>query len=153
MVRMVDLPARSRANLEALECPSYYSKPWVTGLPLAQRRVSLISSAGLMLRGEKTVGRGESGYRAIPHAAPAGDILMSHVSVNFDRTGFQQDLNVILPRDRLDERVAAGEIGAAATTHYSFMGATDPRQLEPHARDLAGRLHAERVDSAVLLPV
>ena len=153
MVRMVDLRESARASLEALDCPTLASKPWIQGPPLAKRRVAIISSAGLMLRGEKTVGRGASEYRAIPHAAPAGDILMSHVSVNFDRTGFQQDLNVILPRDRLDELVAAGEIGSAATTHYAFMGATDPRAMETPARAVAARLKAERTDSAVLLPV
>ena len=47
---------------------------------------------------------------------------MSHVSVNFDRTGFQRDLNVVLPRDRLDELVASGKIGGVAPEHYSFMG-------------------------------
>jgi hypothetical protein len=49
--------------------------------------------------------------------------------------------------------VDAGKIGAVADTHYSFMGATDPRTMEVHARELAGRLHDNGVDSAVFLPV
>lgn len=153
MVRMVDLPAASQANLEQLECPEFHSNPWTQGPALAERKVVLISSAGLMLRGEKTVRRSEAGYRVIPHDAPAGDILMSHVSINYDRTGFQQDLNVILPRERLDELVAGGEVGAAAANHYSFMGATEPGAMESHARELAGRLKTEQVDTAVFLPV
>lgn len=153
MTRLSDLPETVRPHIEALECPIFEHKPWTSGPPLRQRRIALISSAGLMLRGEKTVGRGEAGYRAIPHATPAHDILMSHVSINYDRTGYQQDLNVILPRDRLDELAANGRIGSVATTHYSFMGATDPAQMEDHARQLAQLLKADQVDSAVFLPV
>ena len=153
MARLEDLNPVSQANIEALDCPVYDNKPWVSGPPLAQRKITLISSAGLMLRGEKTVGRGDPGYREIPHDTSDNDILMSHVSVNFDRTGFQQDLNVILPRQRLNELVAAGEIDAPAETHYSFMGATDPRKMKSHARELAQKLHTANVDSAVLIPV
>ncbi len=39
---------------------------------------------------------------------------MSHISVNFDRTGFQQDLNTVFPIDRLRELVADGEVGSMA---------------------------------------
>ena len=49
MVHMTDLPATSQANLKKLECPVFANKPWVRGAPLAQRRVALISTAGLML--------------------------------------------------------------------------------------------------------
>jgi D-proline reductase (dithiol) PrdB len=153
MVRIADVPAVTRANIEALDCPTNDNQPWVSAVPLAERKIVLISSAGLMLRGEPTVGRSEAGYRAIPHNIPAGDILMSHVSINYDRTGFQQDLNTILPRDRLDELADTGKIGAVADTHYSFMGATDPRNMETHARELAARLLADGVAAAVLLPV
>jgi len=46
----------------------------------------------------------------------------------------------VLPLDRLIELAAEGTIGSLAATHYSFMGATDPVEMEPHARELAGRL-------------
>lgn len=153
MVRLADLNPVSRANIEALDCPVNENKPWVSGPPLSQRRIAIVSSAGLMLRGEKTVGRGDPGYRTIPQGTPDNDILMSHVSVNFDRSGFQQDLSVVLPRQRLQELADAGEIGAVADHHYSFMGATDPRKMEPQARELAATLKASDVDSVVLIPV
>ena len=57
---------------------------------------------------------------------PAADILISHVSINFDRTGFQRDLNVVYPIDRLRELVAEGVIGGVAETHFTVMGSTDP---------------------------
>ena len=55
---------------------------------------------------------------------PAGDILTSHVSINFDRAGFQRDLNVIYPIDRLRELAAEGVIGGVAETHFTVMGST-----------------------------
>jgi hypothetical protein len=33
------------------------------------------------------------------------------------------------------------------------MGATDPVQMEPHARDLAGHLKRDQVDAVLLCPV
>jgi hypothetical protein len=52
--------------------------------------------------------RDDGSYRVIPAETPASDLVMSHISVNFDRTGFQQDLNVAFPIDRLRELVAGG---------------------------------------------
>ena len=92
-------------------------------------------------------------YRPIRHDADARDVLMSHVSVNYDRTGFQRDMNVVLPRDRLQELVDEGLVGSAAGIHYSTMGAVDPMGLERDTRELASTLKAEGTDSAVLLPV
>ena len=78
---------------------------------------------------------------------------MSHLSINFDRTGFQQDVNVVFPIDRLHELVRDGMIGSAADYHYAFMGAAPIRQLEPRARQLAGLLKRDRVDAVLLTPV
>ena len=44
-------------------------------------------------------------------------------------------------------------IGSVADTHYSFMGATDPVQMESYAREVAGRLKQDGVDAAILSPV
>jgi D-proline reductase (dithiol) PrdB len=78
---------------------------------------------------------------------------MSHISINYDRTGFQEDWNVVFPLDRLNEMAADGEIGSVAQSHYSFMGATDPVQMEGYAREVAGRLKRDKVDAVVLSPV
>ena len=95
----------------------------------------------------------DTGYRAIPSEVEDGDILCSHVSVNFDRTGFQQDINVMLPRDRLTELEAEGSIGKAADIHYSFMGATHPDKLEDKAREVGRSVLALGVNTVVLAPV
>ena len=78
---------------------------------------------------------------------------MSHISTNFDRTGFQQDWNVVFPLDRLRALAEAGDIGHVAQYHYSFMGATDPAAMEPRARELAQIMRVEGVDAALLIPV
>jgi D-proline reductase (dithiol) PrdB len=92
-------------------------------------------------------------YRVIPGNIEARDLVMTHISTNFDRTGFQQDWNVVFPLDRLKELAAEGIIGSVAAYHYSFMGATDPAEMEPAARNLAVLLKGDRVDAALLVPV
>ena len=153
MTRLTDLPPGQAQRLAELECPDFATRPWVVGPPLAERRLAIVSSAGLVVRGEDPFRGRDPDYRAIPATAAATDLLCSHISINFDRTGFQEDWNVVFPLDRLRELAADGAIGSLAQTHYSFMGATDPVQMEPHARELAGRLKQDRVDAVILSPV
>ena len=153
MTRLTDLPPDQAKRLAEAECPEFKTRPWVTGPALSQRRVAIVSSAGLVLRdGEPFRGR-DPHYHAIPATTRPEDLLCSHISINFDRTGLQEDWNVAFPVDRLRELVAEGTIGSMADTHYSFMGATDPMQMEPYARELAGRLKQDNVDSVLLAPV
>lgn len=153
MVRAADLPRAEQKSLPELECPRFDARPWVAPKPLSERCVTIINSAGLMRRAERPVTPRDPRYRIIPDTLSAGEVLMSHVSVNFDRTGFQQDLNCVLPRDRLHELARAGLIRGVAEKHYSFMGATEPEKMEPHARRLARSLRRDGVDTAILLPV
>ena len=95
----------------------------------------------------------EGDYRVIPGDIKARDLVMTHISTNFDRTGFQRDWNVVFPLDRLQELAAEGIIGSVASFHYSFMGATDPSEMEPAAGNLAGLLKGDRVDAVLLVPV
>jgi D-proline reductase (dithiol) PrdB len=78
---------------------------------------------------------------------------MTHVAVDYDRTAWQQDLNAIFPLDRLDEMARDGEIGSVADEHYSFMGATDPVEMETSAREVAARMRQEGVNTVFLIPV
>jgi D-proline reductase (dithiol) PrdB len=153
MVRLTDLPPAQAKRYAELEVPRFETTPWVSGPPLARRRVAIVASAGLVLRGEKPFRGGDADYRVIPSSTRPDQLLFSHISINLDRTGFQEDWNVVFPLDRLNELAAAGTIGSVAATHYSFMGATDPRQMAPHARTVAGRLKQDRVDAVLLSPV
>jgi D-proline reductase (dithiol) PrdB len=140
-------------RLAELECPDFKTTPWVEGPPMAQRRVAVVSSAGLVVRGEPPFRGRDPDFRAIPGTTPPDRLLLSHISINFDRTGFQEDWNVVFPLDRLNELAAEGAIGSVAATHYSFMGATDPVPMEGYAREVAGRLRQDKVDAVILSPV
>ncbi len=153
MARLEKMSAEDQRHLPTLPCPTFDSAPWVDGPPLAERRVALISTAGLHRQGDRPFEIGARDYRLIPVETPAADLVMSHISSNFDRTGFQQDWNVVFPLDRLRELAAEGVIGSAAAFHYSFMGATDPAQMEETARPLAAIMKKERVDAVLLVPV
>ena len=106
--RLGDMPEVEANHLRRIECPTYEDTPLLAGKPLAERRVAIISTAGLHKRGDRPFRPGDGSYRVIPAETLASDLVMSHISVNFDRTGFQQDLNVVFPIDRLRELVADG---------------------------------------------
>lgn len=153
MVRLADTPPSLRHHLEHLECPRFATAPWQSGPALARRRIAIVSTAGLQKRGDRVFSVGASDYRVIPGDVSAADVVMSHISSNFDRIGFQQDLNVVFPIDRLRELADGGEIGSVADFHYSFMGATAPEQMLPAAQEIARLLHADGVDGVLLAPV
>ena len=158
MVRLADVPAAEReghlARISTL--PQFPDRPFVKGVPLAQRRVALVTTAGLHLRSDLPFDNGGAGidYRVIRSDVAPSDIVMSHASVNFDRSGFQSDWNVVFPLDRLKELVQEKIVGALAAFHYSFMGAiAQIVRYEPKARELAALLKADRVDAVLLTPV
>lgn len=153
MARLDRMPEEERDHLLALPCPTYSFTPWVAGPPPSARRVALVSTAGLHRRGDRPFGPGATDYRVIPADTPASELLMGHISTNFDRTGFQQDWNVVFPIDRLRDMADRGEIGGLADHHYSFMGATEPRQLEETARGLAQIMRGDGVTVVLLVPV
>ena len=154
MVRLDQLSEAERKYHEELSCPTFEARPWVEGPPLSQRRVAIVSTAGLHKRGERpfTLEPGDY-YRVIPGHLKANDLVMTHVSANFDRSGFQQDWNVVFPVDRLRELAEEGVIGSVADLHYSFMGAHDPVSMEQQARNVAGLLKKDKVDAVLFLPV
>ena len=154
MVRIADLHPMKRKGIENWRCPSFGNDHWVPRRPLAHRKITIITSAALITRDERPFLPIDGRYRPIPDSVAKKDILMSHVSVNFDRTGFQRDLNCVFPRDRLHELADAGIIGAVADTHYAFQGGTEkPKRFEPYASKLAAKLKADGVDTALLVPV
>ena len=151
--RLGELPEVEARHLARIECPTYDDTPLLAGKPLRERRVVLISTAGLHRRDDRPFQPGDGSYRVIAADTPANELVMSHISVNFDRTGFQQDLNVAFPIDRLRELTTTGTVGSMASLHYSFMGAFPPDAAAPHAKHLAGLLKSDKVDAALLVPV
>ena len=140
--------------------------PWTPlAKPLADCRFSLLTTGGLYVRGaqrpfnldrERTEPTwGDPTYRAIPSSVRQEDVAVSHLHLNSD--DMVQDMNIVLPIHRFQELAAAGEIGALAATHYSFMGF---QGFPPDATlwqstygpEVAAKFKAEGVDCALLTP-
>ena len=153
MARPEDIPQPTRDTVLNLPCPTFDTTPFVQGPPLHQRRIAIISSAALIRRGDKPFPFGSGEARFIPADTPPNDLLLSHVSINFDRAGWQRDINVVFPIDRLRDLAATGEIAAVAPTHYTVMGSTDPAAMEDAVSQIEGQLRQERIDSILLSPV
>ena len=83
MVRMSDLPSDEAKHLLSKECLPFDKSPWVKGPPLKNRRVAMITSAGIHLAGEKSFGFNDTAFRVIPGEVAAGDVVISHTSVKF----------------------------------------------------------------------
>jgi D-proline reductase (dithiol) PrdB len=153
MARIEDIPQPTRDAVLNVPCPAFGTTPFVSGPPLAQRRIAILSSAALIKRGDKPFPFGSGECRFIDADTPAGDLLISHVSINFDRAGWQRDINVVYPIDRLRELAAMHEIGGVADTHYTVMGSTDPAAMDEAVAQISGQLRQERIDSVLLSPV
>ena len=133
--------------------PKFVSTPWVEPPPLQSIRLAIVTTAGLHRRDDTAFNIGEGSYRVLPGDISAHDLLMSHISVNFDRSGFQEDANLVFPIDHLRAMAKEGGIGSLADFHYSFMGASDPEEMATPAQQLAGLLKNDRVDAVLLTPV
>jgi D-proline reductase (dithiol) PrdB len=153
MVRLLDVPEPQRGFLAKMPMPEIEEAQPAKGPALEERRVAIVTTAGLTTRADTRFWMGSTDYRVIPADAGADDLIMSHASVNYDRSGFQQDLNVVFPIDRLKELAAEGVIGSVADFHYSFQGAIDAELLEPAAAQLARLLKKDAVDAVLLTPV
>ncbi len=137
--------------------------PWTPlASPLSRCTVSLVSSAAIALKTDQPFDpeierrdpwSGDPSYRVLPRTVRTGDIQVCHLHIN---RGFaEQDLNSVLPAERLDELAQLGEIGAAAPSHYSYMGYTlrPERLLRESLPGMVQRLREEHADVVVLVPV
>ena len=154
MVRLTDLHPDDRTSLTGKHLPRFDPPAHAAAPPLAQSRIALVTTAGLHVRGDRVFDMTSAEYRAIDRDTAGSDIVMSHTSVNFDRAGFAEDVNVVFPIDRFRELEASGAIGSMADVHYSFMGAyLEPVDYAPSARELAALLRGDGADSVFLTPV
>jgi hypothetical protein len=131
-------------------------------VPIAEARVALLSTAGIScppdppfdMDGERSNPTwGDPSWRRIAANATEKAVEVNHLHI--DTSYIERDLDVALPLRRLDELVAAGEVGAAAPTHYSVMGYQPDAtaQVTDSAPAIAARMLGEEVQAAVLAPV
>jgi D-proline reductase (dithiol) PrdB len=151
---MADLPEYDQKKLMSKDGPTFDSRPWVTGPPLKTRRVALLTTAGLHKRSDRPFQMGQPDYyRVIPGDDTGGQIVMSHRATSFDRSGYQQDWNVVFPLDRLRELAEEGVIGSVADFHYSFGTAMTLSENEVVAAELSELLKKDHVNAVLLFPV
>jgi D-proline reductase (dithiol) PrdB len=154
MVRLENLSEAERKMFSGAGCPSFSSNPFIGGPPLKQRRVAIITTAGLHGRHDRPFVYDDADfYRVIPGNVQANELVMSHFSAGFDRSGFQRDCNVVFPIDRLREMAAEGKIGSLADFHYSFRSRNAREDMPAPIREIAGLLKKDRVDAVLLFPV
>lgn len=153
MVKVDEFPDDARQEFLGRQMPTFEHTLLVSGPPLHERRVALISTAGLHRRADRPFTEQSGDFRIILGDTDDADIVMSHVSTNFDRLGFMQDLDVAFPINRLNELAAEGVIESVAKYHFSFMGATPPEKMEPSVQEVAATMKADNVSAVVLCPV
>lgn len=134
--------------------------PWAPlDKPLAECRVALVSSAGLVGPGQaafdESVRGGDVSFRDIPSDIAVETLIDTHRSESFDHAGLRADPNVAFPIDRLRELAERRRIGSVNHRHLSFMGSiTAPgRLVRDTAPDAVRKLVADGVDVALLVPV
>jgi D-proline reductase (dithiol) PrdB len=154
MVDSSKLPEVERQHLLGKELDPLPAIPLAAGPPLNERRIAIITTAGLHRIDDERFNLVDLSYRVLPVDVKTGDLSMTHSSVHFDRTGFREDVNLVYPIDRLKELAEKGEIGSVASFHYSFMGAGwPPQMIEETAKQLAVLLKEDGVNGVVLSPV
>ena len=151
MVLIPDMPAVGRGFISRLEKYTFDNPSWTQPKEAKSRRVSIVSTAAISKRGDKPFSWLANNHRVIDKNNL--DLVMTHIAVEYDRTAWQQDLNTILPIDRLEEMAREGEIGSVSNEHYSFIGSSDPMKMERSAKEVAERMKMDAVDTVFLVPV
>lgn len=133
------------------------------GKPLAESRLSLVTTGGLYHRGHdvpfdqererREPAWGDPSYRVLPTDMDLREVGVSHLHIN--PTDVLADVNILLPIERMKEMVAEGRVGSLAAKAYSFMGyqgfpADHSGWKERYGPEVLGALHAERVDGVLL---
>lgn len=136
--------------------------PWTPlSRPLSEATVTLVTSAGIspkteppfdMEREKQEPTWGDRSFRAIPHDTRENDITVNHLHINTQY--ILEDINVMLPLERMKELELEGRIGRLAPTAYSFYGFQWQNSdfvseaIEPMSR----RMKEEGVDAVLLTP-
>jgi len=151
MVLIKDMPLVGRGFINNLQKYHFDNPSWNQPLSPSDRRVSIVSTAAISKRNDKPFSWLANNHRVIEKSDL--DLVMTHVAVEYDRTAWQQDLNTILPIDRLEEMAKDGEIGSVSNEHYSFIGSSDPIKMERSANEVSERMRMDAVDTVFLVPV
>lgn len=136
--------------------------PWTPlSKPLNQTTLSLVTSAGISLKTDLPFDMerekreplwGDRSYRAIPKGTTEKEIDVNHLHINTNLV--KQDINVILPLQRMAEFEEERIIGRLAPTAYSFYGFQwqNTDFLKEAIEPISKRMKEEKVEAALLTP-
>ena len=113
--------ADTRKNAAQMPPLRFETVPFTKPPPLRDAKVAIVTTAAVLAEGERDWVQGEQTFRIVDRHDR--NVRMAHWSLNFDRTGFASDLNVVFPIDRLEEFAAMGVIRSVSPRHITFMGA------------------------------
>jgi D-proline reductase (dithiol) PrdB len=137
--------------------------PWIPlAKPLPQCTIALVSSAALVLNTDRPFDLqierldpwfSDPSYRVLPGNTRTSEVQVCHLHINPQFA--KQDLNCVMPLERLAELVGLGEVGGSAMSHYSYVGYTlrPERLLHETVPLIVARMKREGVDAVVLVPV
>ena len=152
------LPSLAVRWAEKLE-PDAGRIPWAeAGTPLRHARVALVTTGGVHRKTDQPFDMqdpdGDPTYREVPLDTHRGDLTITDDYYN--HADAREDLNLVLPVERLrtlEQQGAVGEVHPVAT---SFMGHIDGAHLDTlrkkTAPEVARRLRNAEVDYALLVP-
>jgi hypothetical protein len=136
--------------------------PWAPmKKPLNQTTISLVTSAGISLKTDPPFDMerekrepiwGDRSYRAIPKGTTERDINVNHLHINTN--WIKQDINVILPLDRMAEFEKEKVIGRLAPMAYSFYGFQWQNMdfLKEAIEPISKRMKSEGVEAVLMTP-
>lgn len=137
--------------------------PWT---PLSKKlsdcTIATIVTAGMALKSDRPFDQegerrnpwwGDPSYRVIPCTTTEQDVNFYHLHIN--PAYAQQDLNCMLPLERLLELEHLKEIGHVAPRHYSIMGylLNPENMLRESVPAIIESMRQDRVDVVLLVPV
>jgi D-proline reductase (dithiol) PrdB len=136
--------------------------PWTPlKKPLSECTVSMITSAGISLKSDPPFDMerekreplwGDRSYRVIPRGTTSQDIDVNHLHINTN--WIKQDINVMLPMQRMEEFEKERVIGKLAPSSYSFYGFQwqSTEFLDTAISPMAEKMRQEGVDAVLLFP-
>jgi D-proline reductase (dithiol) PrdB len=150
----------------------YHESPFTQlDKPLSEAKIGLLTTSGHFLEGDdpEPFGvedmdqetaqarisdflKGEPVLSTIPVGIPREKLYVRHGG--YDIRAAQQDINTVLPLDRLAELTQEGIIGSLSENAYSFVGACSQKILIKRAAPRwAAMLKDQGIDGVILVPV
>ena len=127
--------------------------PWTPlKKPIAQCKIALMSSGGILYRDQPRFHREDASYREIPRSATQADLAVWHFG--YRTADAEADHNCVFPLARMRELEADGTIGELSDPAYSFMGGIySARKVRDElAPRIADELKRKQIDAFYLVP-